>query len=79
MDGVDPTHNTESVRVWTRKGRERKVKSNTGRQRLNINGAMNGSEVTEIIYREVTRVHKETTLKLLDKILSRNQAMRKIY
>ena len=52
VDGVHPTHNVVSTKVWTRKREERKVKSSTGRQRLNINGAMNGKNPTDIIYRE---------------------------
>ena len=79
VDGVYPTHNTVSVRVWTRKGKERKVKSNTGRERLNINGAMNGQDSSEIIYTEEKTINKETTIKLFNKILSQNQDIKKIY
>ena len=71
-------HNTVSVKIWTRKGKERKIKSNTGRRRLNINGVMNGVNPTEIIYHEDKNINSETTLKLFEKILSQNQKIKTI-
>ena len=41
MDGVHPEHNTLAAYGWVRKGKERKLKSNTGRQRINLHGAIN--------------------------------------
>ena len=40
MDGAHPTHNTMPSYGWIKKGEERQIKSNSGRQRLNINGAL---------------------------------------
>ena len=40
MDGVHPQHNTLSAYGWVKRGEEREIKSNSGRQRLNINGAI---------------------------------------
>ena len=79
VDGVHPTHNVLSTRVWTRKSEERKVKSNTGRQRLNINGAMNGVNPTDIIYREDKRLNRRTTARLFLKILKENKEKKRIY
>jgi transposase len=47
-DGVHPTHNTRATRAWVRRGQEKQVPTNTGRGRLNINGALdvNGMRVT---------------------------------
>ena len=39
MDGVHPMHNATNGYCWIKKGTEKEVKSNTGRNRININGA----------------------------------------
>jgi transposase len=39
MDGVHPTHNTHKVKCWVKKGENKIIKTNTGRTRLNIQGA----------------------------------------
>ena len=79
VDGVHSTHNVVSTRVWTRKREKRKIKSNSGRQRLNINGAMNGNNPIEIIYCEDKRINSETTISFFEQILSVNEAKKKIY
>jgi len=40
-DAVHPVHNTQPGYGWIRKGEKRTIKSNTGRNRYNIHGAMN--------------------------------------
>lgn len=40
MDGVHPQHNTVVAYGWIKKGYDKEIKSNSGRQRLNINGAL---------------------------------------
>jgi calcineurin-like phosphoesterase family protein len=40
VDGVHPLHNSMPAHGWIRKGVERPLDSNTGRQRVNINGAL---------------------------------------
>ena len=66
-DGVHPTHNTESHYAWIRKGEEKEVKSNTGRQRLNINGAIN-IETKQPVVRFDQTLNAQSTIKLLKKI-----------
>jgi len=41
MDGVHPQHNPVIACGWIKRGMEFPIKSNTGRQRLNVNGAVN--------------------------------------
>jgi len=50
MDAVHPIHNVQASYGWFRKGEKREIKSNTGRERYNIHGAMNADtyEVTAI-------------------------------
>ncbi len=40
MDGAHPQHNSVAGYGWIKKGKVKELKSNTGRQRLNINGAI---------------------------------------
>ena len=40
IDGVHPTHNTQLSYGWIKKGFRKEIRSNTGRQRINISGAI---------------------------------------
>lgn len=48
MDGVHPTHNTRAVRCWVKKGVNKQIKTNSARERLNIQGALDIEE-TEVV------------------------------
>ena len=67
MDGVHPLHNSILCNGWIKKGTEKAVKSNTGRARLNINGACN-VETGEVIIHEDVSVNAQSTICLFDKI-----------
>jgi len=78
MDGVHPEHNTLAAYGWIRKGEERKLKSNTGRQRINLHGAIN-IETLELEIIEGDRINSESTLALLRKIEESCVYARKIH
>ena len=40
-DATHPQHNSVPAYGWIKKGQEKELKANSGRQRLNINGAIN--------------------------------------
>lgn len=40
IDAVHPTHNTKPSYGWILKGKNKEIKTNTGRQRINIKGAL---------------------------------------
>ncbi len=65
MDAVHPTHNAQTAYGWIKKGREQGLKANTGRDRLNIHGAMNAEtfETTTIITEG--SINTDTTIELL--------------
>jgi transposase len=67
MDGVHPQHNTMLAYGWIKKGKDNIVKSNTGRQRININGALD-SETHAVITREDERINAISTIELLKEI-----------
>jgi len=41
IDAVHPIHNAQPAYGWFKKGERREIKTNTGRERYNIHGAMN--------------------------------------
>lgn len=71
LDATHPTHNTRPSMGWILKGTEKLIKSNTGRDRLNLNGALNG-KTHEIVLREDEKINSVSTIKLLDAILEKH-------
>jgi transposase len=67
MDGVHPQHNTMLAYGWIKKGQDNLIKSNTGRQRININGALD-AETHAVITREDERINALSTIALLEQI-----------
>ena len=65
MDAIHPVHNTQAAYGWFRKGEKREIKSNTGRERYNIHGAMNADtyEVTAVFSEE--NINANSTIDLL--------------
>jgi transposase len=65
MDAVHPVHNVQAAYGWFRKGEKREIKSNTGRDRYNIHGAMNADtyEVTAVFSED--NINATSTIDLL--------------
>lgn len=72
LDATHPTHNTRPSMGWILKGAEKLIKSNTGRDRLNLNGALNG-KTHEIVLREDKSINSVSTINLLDQIQDKHQ------
>lgn len=68
MDGVHPLHNSQPAYGWIKKGKEKTLKSNTGRQRININGAYD-IENHNVVIREDESINAQSTIKLLGEML----------
>jgi len=77
MDGVHPLHNSQPAYGWIRKGTEMVIPSNTGRQRLNLNGAYNLEDHKAII-QEAESINAQSTVSLLEEMM-RNQPLGMIY
>lgn len=79
MDAIHPVHNTEAAYGWFRKGEKREIKSNTGRSRYNIHGAMNADtfEVTAIFTED--NINASTTVDLLKALEKSHPEANKIY
>lgn len=66
-DGVHPTHNLHKTKAWIKRGEEKQVRTNTGRKRLNINGAFNLETLAVTTHFSET-INAQTTMELFDKI-----------
>ncbi len=65
MDAVHPQHNTMAAYGWIRRGEERKIQTASGRDRLNLHGAMN-AETLELTVIESETVDEDSTIQLLE-------------
>jgi transposase len=70
-DGVHPHHNTESTYAWIEKGTEKEVLSNTGRVRVNINGAINPADPTQVVHHKADTIDAVSTIVWLSMIEQR--------
>ena len=62
LDGVHPQHNSMPAYGWLEKEKTREIRSNSGRQRLNLNGALNLKDY-EVVIREDDSINAQSTLK----------------
>jgi transposase len=79
VDAVHPQHNTRSDYAWIKQGEEKAVPTNTGRDRVNINGAINAHKPEEVIIVEAERINAQATIDLYDQILKHNPDKSIIY
>jgi transposase len=70
IDGVHPQHNSMTAYGWIKKGTEKHLKANTGRERLNLNGALNIEDLQNIsiIIREDPVINAQSTIRLFEQI-----------
>lgn len=70
MDGTHPQHNSMPAYCWIEKGKKKEIPSNTGRKRINLNGAID-AETHEITIREDDSINAQSTIKLFEAIEAR--------
>lgn len=71
MDATHPNHNPVAGYGSIKRGHAHEIRSNTGRQRLNINGVIDGSNLSAIIRYDDT-INAQATIKLLQQIEAQN-------
>ena len=67
VDGVHPQHNTTCTSAWIKKGEIKEIKSNTGRRRVNWNGAYDPLS-QDVLLHESDTINADTVLEMLKKI-----------
>ncbi len=78
LDGVHPQHNTTTARCWSKKGEKKYIPSNSGRQRINLNGAYNPHN-QDVIIREDESINAQSTIELLKMTLIHYPYKTRIY
>jgi transposase len=79
MDAVHPQHNTRSDYAWIKRGVKKEVPTNSGRQRINLNGAMNAHQPDDVEVVEAEIINAQATRELLEKLLKKNIDKERIY
>jgi len=70
VDAVHPLHNSQPAYGWIKKGKEKGLQSNTGRNRININGAYNIAEHS-VTVREDESINAQSTIQLFEHLLEK--------
>ena len=78
MDATHPHHNPVAGYGWIKRGRDREIRSHTGRQRLNINGAINTASLQAIVRYDDT-INAQSTIQLFRQIEAHHPAAAYIY
>lgn len=78
-DFTHPQHNTKPSYGWILKGKDNDkfVKTNSGRERLNLNGVLNFSEKTVVVLEEKA-INNQATINLLESVKNK-QPKGKVY
>lgn len=79
LDSSHPQHNVQPDYGWILKGKENDkfIKTNSGRERLNLNGAFNLRDKTAIVLEEET-INAQALINLLE-VIKRKQKTGKVY
>ena len=78
VDAVHPEHNAMAAYGWIKKGQERPLKTNSGRQRLNLHGAIN-AETYDVTIIEADTIDRDSTIQLLEIVRQKYFKASKIY
>jgi transposase len=71
MDATHPHHNPIAGYGWIKRGKDHEIRSNTGRQRLNINGVIDCSDLSAIVRYDDT-INAQSTIALFQQIEAQN-------
>lgn len=79
IDGVHPQHNTRSKKLWISKGKAHHVRSNSGRERININAALNPLTLQVVHTHNEATINAQSTERLYNKLIATQPNATKIY
>lgn len=69
-DAVHPTHNTRSLNGWIETGKDFELPTVSGRDRVNINGAVNAKTPSKAFFMEGECINAQNTQALYEKLLA---------
>jgi transposase len=78
VDGVHPQHNSHPAYGWFESGVEAELPSNSGRQRVNINGAIN-IDTLQVEVDFTDSINTESMKRLMDQLIKSNPDSKIIY
>ena len=78
MDGVHPQHNSVAAYGWIKRGTDKSLESNTGRARININGAID-IDHQDVVVEFGESVNAQTTVTVLQALESKHPEAERIY
>ena len=67
IDGVHPTHNAKPMYGWIKRGLRKELPTNTGRERLNLTGAVDIFS-HKVVVQEDKTLNSESTISFLQKL-----------
>lgn len=71
-DGVHPQHNTRRDYGWIQAGETFPMPQNSGRKRLNLNGALNAADVTDVVVSEENTINAQAVIGLWETLLKKH-------
>jgi transposase len=69
-DAAHPTHNTRATHVWIETGKQRPLLTVSGRERVNLNAALNAHCPSQVHLDETDCVNAQSTQRLYEKLLA---------
>lgn len=72
VDGCHPHHNPIPAYGWIEKGHDKHLKTNTGRQRLNLNGALNSQDITDVEILSEPTLNADAMIRLCERLLAKH-------
>ncbi|AWM34470.1 IS630 family transposase [Hymenobacter nivis] len=78
-DAAHPTHNTRCTRAWCEVGKERPLLTVSGRERVNLNAALNAYDPTQVLLAETSCVNAQSTRRLYEQLLAAHPDKARVY
>ena len=78
-DAAHPTHNTRCTRAWCAVGQQRPLLTVSGRERVNLNAALNAYAPTQVLLDETSCVNAQSTRRLYEQLLTAHPDKARIY
>jgi len=78
-DAAHPTHHTRCPRAWCQGGKERPLRTVSGRERVKLNAALNAYAPTQVLLDETERVDGQSTRRLYEHLLAAHPEVPTLY